>query len=211
MRARRRVDLADTTIDRLDTEADELLGRPRGLTIRPDVHRSHRAGPGVDNDVTRTDLIGSHCVCRVRRSLVSSSTLYEAHLAPPPPRARAEAGTRQPWGVDRTAVQILGGILLRAAGNQVERAATDMELSLRTPLDAAVSGDGAVVVPGKLFADEMLLQVRAVREIWGCGVDARTRPGPEASAPGGSRSAGARGVELQPHSDASPRPLLRPS
>jgi DNA polymerase III subunit beta len=53
----------------------------------------------------------------------------------------------------RTAVQILGGILLRAAGNQVELAATDMELSLRTPLDATVVGDGAVVVPGKLFAD----------------------------------------------------------
>ena len=53
----------------------------------------------------------------------------------------------------RTAVQILGGILLRAAGNRVELAATDMELSLRTPLDATVSGDGAVVVPGKLFAD----------------------------------------------------------
>jgi DNA polymerase-3 subunit beta len=53
----------------------------------------------------------------------------------------------------RTAVQILGGILLRAADNRVELAATDMELSLRTPLDATVSGDGAVVVPGKLFAD----------------------------------------------------------
>ena len=53
----------------------------------------------------------------------------------------------------RTAVQILGGILLRAAGSRVELAATDMELSLRTPLNATVSGDGAVVVPGKLFAD----------------------------------------------------------
>jgi len=53
----------------------------------------------------------------------------------------------------RTAVQILGGILLRAAGDSVELAATDMELSLRTPLQATVSGDGAVVVPGKLFAD----------------------------------------------------------
>src|SRR6478609_7132049 len=53
----------------------------------------------------------------------------------------------------RTAVQILGGILLRAAGDSVELAATDMELSLRTPLGATVSGDGAVVVPGKLFAD----------------------------------------------------------
>jgi len=53
----------------------------------------------------------------------------------------------------RTAVQILGGILLRANEQGVELAATDMELSLRTPLEASVEGSGAVVVPGKLFAD----------------------------------------------------------
>jgi DNA polymerase III subunit beta len=53
----------------------------------------------------------------------------------------------------RTAVQILGGILVRAAAGRVELAATDMELSLRTPLEAKVDGDGAAVVPGKLLAD----------------------------------------------------------
>jgi DNA polymerase III subunit beta len=53
----------------------------------------------------------------------------------------------------RTAVQILGGILIRASGGNVELAATDMELSLRTPLEAAVEGDGAAVVPGRLLAD----------------------------------------------------------
>src|SRR3954470_17349373 len=53
----------------------------------------------------------------------------------------------------RTAVQILGGILLRAEGGKVELAATDMELSLRTSLDAKVDGDGAVVVPGRLLVD----------------------------------------------------------
>ncbi len=53
----------------------------------------------------------------------------------------------------RTAVQILGGILLRAAGGSVELAATDMELSLRTSLEARVEGDGAVVVPGRLLVD----------------------------------------------------------
>jgi DNA polymerase-3 subunit beta len=53
----------------------------------------------------------------------------------------------------RTAVQILGGILVRATAGKVELAATDMELSLRTPLDAKVDGDGAAVVPGKLLAD----------------------------------------------------------
>jgi DNA polymerase-3 subunit beta len=53
----------------------------------------------------------------------------------------------------RTAVQILGGILIRASDRAVELAATDMELSLRTPLEAGVEGTGAVVVPGRLFAD----------------------------------------------------------
>src|SRR6476659_4084127 len=53
----------------------------------------------------------------------------------------------------RTAVQILGGILLRAESGNVELAATDMELSLRTSLEANVAGDGAVVVPGRLLVD----------------------------------------------------------
>jgi DNA polymerase-3 subunit beta len=53
----------------------------------------------------------------------------------------------------RTAVQILGGILVRANSGAVELAATDMELSLRTPLEADVQGTGAVVVPGRLFSD----------------------------------------------------------
>lgn len=53
----------------------------------------------------------------------------------------------------RTAVQILGGILLRAEGGTVELAATDMELSLRTTLDAQVGSEGAVVVPGRLLVD----------------------------------------------------------
>jgi DNA polymerase III subunit beta len=54
----------------------------------------------------------------------------------------------------RTAVQILSGVLLRAVGGKLELAATDMELSIRTSLDAAqVEGDGAVVVPGRLLVD----------------------------------------------------------
>src|SRR3954462_2502782 len=53
----------------------------------------------------------------------------------------------------RTAVQILSGVLLRAVGGKLELAATDMELSLRTTLDAQVDGDGAVVVPGRLLVD----------------------------------------------------------
>src|SRR5439155_15523742 len=53
----------------------------------------------------------------------------------------------------RTAVQILGGILIRADDQGVQLAATDMELSIRTPVEAAVDGQGAVVVPGRLLAD----------------------------------------------------------
>jgi DNA polymerase-3 subunit beta len=53
----------------------------------------------------------------------------------------------------RTAVQILTGILLRADAGVLTVAATDMELSLRTSLEAQVEGEGAVVVPGRLLLD----------------------------------------------------------
>lgn len=53
----------------------------------------------------------------------------------------------------RTSVQILAGILLRAAGGKLELAATDMELSLRTSLEAQVETDGSVVVPGRLLLE----------------------------------------------------------
>jgi DNA polymerase III subunit beta len=53
----------------------------------------------------------------------------------------------------RGAVQVLAGILLRVGDGELELAATDMELSLRTSLPARVEGEGAVVVPGKLLSD----------------------------------------------------------
>src|SRR5947199_4827890 len=53
----------------------------------------------------------------------------------------------------RTAVQILGGVLLDAAGGRLMLAATDMELSLRASLEAQVEGEGAVVVPGRLLVE----------------------------------------------------------
>jgi DNA polymerase-3 subunit beta len=53
----------------------------------------------------------------------------------------------------RTSVQILSGILLEAANNELKVAATDMELSLRATLTARVEGDGAIVLPGKTLAD----------------------------------------------------------
>jgi DNA polymerase III subunit beta len=53
----------------------------------------------------------------------------------------------------RSTVQVLSGILVRAEGDRVELAATDMELSLRLPLEAEVEGSGSVVVPGRLLVE----------------------------------------------------------
>jgi DNA polymerase-3 subunit beta len=53
----------------------------------------------------------------------------------------------------RASVQVLGGVLLRASGGQLELAATDMELSLRLVVDCEVEGEGAVVAPGRLLVD----------------------------------------------------------
>jgi DNA polymerase-3 subunit beta len=56
-------------------------------------------------------------------------------------------------GSTRTTVQILAGILLQASGGKLELAATDMELSLRTSLEAQVEAEGSVVVPGRLLLE----------------------------------------------------------
>jgi DNA polymerase III subunit beta len=53
----------------------------------------------------------------------------------------------------RGAVQVLSGILVSAGDGGLTLAATDMELSLRTTLEADVEGEGSVVIPGKLFTD----------------------------------------------------------
>ena len=53
----------------------------------------------------------------------------------------------------RTTVQILAGILLQASDGRLDLAATDMELSLRTSLEAQVESDGSVVVPGRLLLE----------------------------------------------------------
>src|SRR6266516_6040729 len=53
----------------------------------------------------------------------------------------------------RTAVLVLGGIQLRAEGGKLHLAATDMEVSRRSSLDAQVSEEGVVVVPGRLLLD----------------------------------------------------------
>src|SRR5919109_4696026 len=69
----------------------------------------------------------------------------------------------------RTTVQILAGIMLRAAGAKLYLSATDMEISLRVSLDAQVEEEGTVVVPGRLLVDivrllpagEVTLEARA--------------------------------------------------
>ncbi len=53
----------------------------------------------------------------------------------------------------RGAVQVLSGILVSVDDGGLTLASTDMEVSLRTTLEADVEGDGAVVIPGKLFTD----------------------------------------------------------
>ena len=53
----------------------------------------------------------------------------------------------------RTSVQILSGILVEAQSSELRLAATDMELSLRATATAQIEGDGAIVLPGKTFAD----------------------------------------------------------
>jgi len=53
----------------------------------------------------------------------------------------------------RGTVQILAGVLLQVQDGSLELAATDMELSLRTKLDANVEGEGSAVVPGRLLTD----------------------------------------------------------
>lgn len=53
----------------------------------------------------------------------------------------------------RTTVQVLSGLLLSAERGQLDLAATDMDLSLRTSLEAEVESEGRVVVPARLLVE----------------------------------------------------------
>jgi DNA polymerase III subunit beta len=53
----------------------------------------------------------------------------------------------------RAATQALSGILLSTADGKVTLAATDLDLGLETTLDADVESEGAVLLPGRLFAE----------------------------------------------------------
>ena len=53
----------------------------------------------------------------------------------------------------RSAVKVLAGVLVTAENGQVHLAATDMELAITSSLEANVEGEGASVVPGRVFVD----------------------------------------------------------
>ena len=53
----------------------------------------------------------------------------------------------------RSSIQVLAGIQIAAHGGELHLAATDMELSVRTRVEATVATDGVVVAPGKLLVD----------------------------------------------------------
>ena len=53
----------------------------------------------------------------------------------------------------RAATQALSGVLLNAADGRVTLAATDLDLGLETTLEAEIEDGGAVLLPGRLFAE----------------------------------------------------------
>ena len=53
----------------------------------------------------------------------------------------------------RSAVQVLGGILLEVDGESIKLSATDMELSIQTSASAEVEEEGRVVIPARIFND----------------------------------------------------------
>jgi DNA polymerase III subunit beta len=77
----------------------------------------------------------------------------ELHAACSRDGLAAALGTVSRGLSSRGAVQVLSGILLRAEEGKLTLAATDMEISVRAGLTGEVSGDGSVVVPGRLLTD----------------------------------------------------------
>lgn len=53
----------------------------------------------------------------------------------------------------RAATQALSGVLLNAVDGRVTLAATDLDLGLETTLEAEVEDGGAILLPGRLFAE----------------------------------------------------------
>jgi DNA polymerase III subunit beta len=95
------------------------------------------AGPGLRDDVAGDETMAGMATGTGMKISVARDELV------------AKLGVVSRAVSTRGTVQVLSGILLRADGETLTLAATDMELSLRTTLDAQVEGDGAVVIPGK--------------------------------------------------------------
>src|SRR5262249_24977624 len=53
----------------------------------------------------------------------------------------------------RAATQALSGILLTASNGKVTLAATDLDMGLKTDIDADVESEGSVLLPGRLLAE----------------------------------------------------------
>ncbi len=53
----------------------------------------------------------------------------------------------------RSSLQVLSGVLLQAGSEGLDVSATDMEISIRTPLAGSVEEPGAVVVPARILTD----------------------------------------------------------
>lgn len=53
----------------------------------------------------------------------------------------------------RSAIQLLGGILLEAEGEAIKLSATDMEISIQTSSPAEIEDGGRVVIPARIFND----------------------------------------------------------
>jgi DNA polymerase III subunit beta len=53
----------------------------------------------------------------------------------------------------RAATQSLSGILLSVDGDEVTLSATDLEMGLKTKLEAEVDGSGSILLPGRLLAE----------------------------------------------------------
>ena len=53
----------------------------------------------------------------------------------------------------RSTIQLLGGILLEAQGEDLKLSATNMEISIQTSSSAEVQGEGRVIIPARIFND----------------------------------------------------------
>ena len=53
----------------------------------------------------------------------------------------------------RSTIQLLGGILLEAQGEELKLSATNMEISIQTSSPAEIQGEGRVIIPARIFND----------------------------------------------------------